>query len=607
MSEEDISSLEVGTGHCAAYDGCMSDHDSDLISRLTESGLVTPLQVAECWVQLGEAQDQARLVELLASRGILTRWQVKQLQAGKSHGFVMGQYKVLEPLGVGGMGQVFRALDNQTDRHVAVKVLPRRYATPRGIERFRREGQAALALQHEHIVRCFELGQEGETLFLVMELVDGTDLAVRLSKARFLSVPDTARIGTEVALALEYAWEHGFIHRDIKPSNIMLTRTGRVKVGDLGLAKFFGSGDDRPATLTYSGALLGTVDYMAPEQAEDARQADTRSDIYSLGCTLYHCLTGQPPFPHGTTVQKIIAHHTRRPASIHEFNSDAPADLCELIMDRMLAKQPEQRFQTPATVAEALERWVEREPETGEKAEAARQELYLESLVAQPPAPQTPAPEPEEHLAWVPEPAPPATSAKPARSEANPPAIDWGSLKDEASPRTQITYKIRIFTGDFPEAGTDGEVMVSFAGTEGESGYQRYEPDQGSFKRGYVQEFIKTFADLGGPYECTVCFRPRGSDAEWFLWKIDLITMHPYEKWLNTFHFSTWLGTKVNVTRGIEPRNDWVEPDENGLCVVTATSMDPVFFAGEKGDTGVLPKPEDPRLFRQVFRRWRRK
>ncbi|MBI3465582.1 MAG: protein kinase, partial [Planctomycetes bacterium] len=511
----------------------MSDNENDLIARLTESGLVTPLQVAECWVQLGETQDEARLLGSLASRGILTRWQVKQILAGKARGFIMGHYKVLEPLGVGGMGQVFRALDTQTDRHVAVKVLPRRFATPRGIERFRREGQAALALQHNHIVRCFELGQEDETLFLVMELVDGTDLAVRLAKNRILSVAETARIGYEVALALEYAHERGFIHRDIKPSNIMLTQAGQVKVGDLGLAKFFGSGDDRPATLTYSGALLGTVDYMAPEQAEDARQADARSDIYSLGCTLFHCLTGQPPFPQGTTVQKIIAHHTRLPPSIHEFNSDAPAELCELIMDRMLAKQPDQRFQTPGAVAEALEPWVEREQEP---AESPLQELYLESLAAEPrapeaPAPELPAPEPEEHLPKTLEPVSRAVFDKAAKSDAKPPAIDWESLRAEHSPGKQTTYKIRIFTGDFPEAGTDGEVMVSFAGTEGESGYQRYEPDQGSFKRGYVQEFLKSFADLGGPYECTVCFRPRGSDAEWFLWKIDLITMHPYEKW----------------------------------------------------------------------------
>jgi hypothetical protein len=188
------------------------------------------------------------------------------------------------------------------------------------------------------------------------------------------------------------------------------------------------------------------------------------------------------------------------------------------------------------------------------------------------------------------------------KSSQETPAIDWELPKTANPSGPQMSYKIRIFTGDFAEAGSDGIVTVNFAGTDAESGGYRYEPERGVFKRGFVYEFVRAFPDLGAPYECTVCFEPRGTDPEWFLWKIDICSMLPIEKWLNTFHFNTWLGVKVKLSGKALPRNRWIEPDEHGRCIASVTSTDPVFFSVARGDAEVLPKEEDDRLFLRTRR-----
>lgn len=345
----------------------MDQLQSDLASRALASGLVTRQQLDDCRARLGQSDDERRLIELLVGRSILTRWHVAQLRAGRSGGFHLKQYRLQEPLGVGGMGQVFRALDTQLGRQVAVKVLPAKAATPEAVGRFRREALAALQMQHENIVQTFELGQQGASHFLVMELVEGSNLRQYLARQGVLSVRATARIGYEVALALEHARGRGIVHRDIKPSNIMLTRQGRVKLADLGLAKFFGDTENLAAEITRTGQLMGTIDYLAPEQAADSRRADTRSDVYSLGCTLYECLTGHAPFADESAVQKILSHRERLPDPIVVRNPKVPLLFSDLIEKRMLPKRPEDRFQTPAELALALQSWaVESGGATGE-------------------------------------------------------------------------------------------------------------------------------------------------------------------------------------------------------------------------------------------------
>jgi serine/threonine protein kinase len=255
------------------------------------------------------------------------------------------------------MGQVFRAMDTDEGWHVAVKVLPKKFATPDAVRRFEREGQTSLRVQHPNIVRTMEIGLQGSTYFLVMEMVIGTDLAKIIRQSGKLSVGQTARVGYDVALGLEHARQLGVVHRDVKPSNILIAADGTAKLTDLGLAKFFG-GSDEAASLTNTGAVLGTVDYISPEQAEDAKRADTRSDVYSLGCTLYHCLTGRAPFADGTTFQRLLAHREEDAEPISTWNPDVPRELDELIVKKMMAKARGLRLQTPAEVAAALEPWA---------------------------------------------------------------------------------------------------------------------------------------------------------------------------------------------------------------------------------------------------------
>src|SRR5262245_5512200 len=331
------------------------DTKSLFATRALASRLISADQLTACLASLDDTADDRQIVEGLISRGLLTRWQAGLIQEGRTQGFFLEHYRILEPLGSGGMGQVYRAVDTKSGWHVAVKVLPKRAATPDAVRRFRREGEAAIRVQHPHLVRTYRLGQQGDTYFLVMELVVGTDLAKHIAKNRKLSVGLTARIGYEVSLALDHARLQGIIHRDVKPSNILLTLQQHVKLTDLGLAKFFGTGDESTTDLTRSGAVLGTIDYMAPEQAEDAKRADTRSDIYSLGCTLYKCLTGRAPFEEGTHVQKILAHRETDPEPISLWNPDVPADLANAIVRKMMAKSRADRFQTPADVAAFLQ------------------------------------------------------------------------------------------------------------------------------------------------------------------------------------------------------------------------------------------------------------
>jgi Protein kinase domain/Right handed beta helix region len=278
-------------------------------------------------------------------------------QATTDTDLLAGRYQVLDKLGEGGMGAVFRARDRKLDRHVAVKLLPSGSAQDAAaVARFSREARALAHLSHPGITQAYDSGQHGNRHFLVMELVRGRSLAGELSDKGPLAPTRAADYVHQAALALQHAHQHGLVHRDVKPSNLLVTPEGQVKLLDLGLARFLQDQID-DATLTREGVGMGTPDYAAPEQFRDAHKADPRSDIYSLGCTLYNLIAGRVPFPGSSLSEKVQAHEKQPPPPLEELCPEMPAGLA-LIVGRMLAKRPADRFQSMAEVAQALAPYV---------------------------------------------------------------------------------------------------------------------------------------------------------------------------------------------------------------------------------------------------------
>ena len=264
------------------------------------------------------------------------------------------RYRVLKVLGRGGMGTVYLAEHKVMKRPVALKVI-RADLTVRSemVKRFRREVEAAARLDHPNIVASHDAEQAGDCLFLAMEYVEGADLAHWLNKHGPLPVAEACDFVRQAALGLQYAHEQGMVHRDLKPHNLIRTAAGRVKILDFGLARMI---ELTQTDGTVSGLVLGTPDYMAPEQADDAHQADIRADIYSLGCTLYHLLGGRVPFPGGGMLDKLRRHAQEPATPLSQLRPELSAELVRII-DRMLAKDVGERFETPADVASALAPW----------------------------------------------------------------------------------------------------------------------------------------------------------------------------------------------------------------------------------------------------------
>jgi WD40 repeat protein/serine/threonine protein kinase len=263
-------------------------------------------------------------------------------------------YRVRALLGRGGMGAVYKAEHKMMERCVALKTIGRDLdARPELVERFRREVKAAARLSHPNIVAAYDAEQAGRTHFLVMEYFEGIDLARLVAQRGKLPIEEACEYVCQATLGLQHAHEKGMIHRDIKPHNLMVTPAGQVKILDFGLALFAREADGQSGALTALGAVMGTADYMAPEQASDSHHADIRADIYSLGCTLYHLLAGSVPFPNGTFLDKVVRHATQKPTPISQLRPELPSGLVRVV-ERMMAKLPEQRYQTPAEVAQAL-------------------------------------------------------------------------------------------------------------------------------------------------------------------------------------------------------------------------------------------------------------
>ena len=332
---------------------------ADFLQHLRASQLLdeAQLQTAVEWATPadGDPPTAHALARKLVTDGLLTPFQARCLLAGRTQ-FFIGPYTLVDRIGTGGAGRVYKAIHQFMQRTVAIKVLTQsKRHDPEAQVRFLREARACAKLDHPNIVRAYDVAQEERLLYLVLEYVEGPDLSERIKTRGRLDPMEAARIAQQVAMALEHARQRGIVHRDIKPANILIAEDGTAKVLDMGLARV-----DQPTrsvkdstTLTHEGAVMGTLDYLAPEQAMDSHDVDTRADIYSLGCTLYHMLTGQVPFPGGTAAQKLMKHQMRDPVPVTKLAPGVPPDLARIV-NTMMAKRPEDRYETPAEVVRVL-------------------------------------------------------------------------------------------------------------------------------------------------------------------------------------------------------------------------------------------------------------
>ncbi len=311
--------------------------DDALAGFLTQSGTLPPT-----------ASDTAtRLIQA----GILTPFQARLILQGKHKGFKLGPYRILNQIGAGGIGIVYLAEHAALRRRVALKVLPVKQARDQSnVDRFYKEARAAATLDHPNIVHAYDVACDKGTHFLVLEYIDGDTLDRLLASRGRLPVGEAVSYAVQVAAGLQHAHGKGVAHRDIKPANLLVGRDGIVKVLDLGLAEFFEDSGTRLER--HNGGVMGTTDYVAPEQLRDCAAADHRADIYNLGATLYHLLTGRPPFI-GTTAAKMIAHQLSAVPLAHDHCGDVPKALSHVV-EKMLAKNPDARYQTAAEVVQVL-------------------------------------------------------------------------------------------------------------------------------------------------------------------------------------------------------------------------------------------------------------
>ena len=335
------------------------------LDLLAQSGLVEPEQLVPVLREMkaeadgaSNAADSTQLAQRLVDAGTLTDWQSQKLLEGRHKGFFLGKYRLLDHLRAGGMSNVYLAEHTLMQRQVAIKVLPKnRVEDSSYLERFQREAQAVASLDHKNIVKAYDVDQEGLNYYLVMEYVRGRDLQIMVNQDGPLEYARAAIYIRQAAQGLAHAHASGLIHRDMKPANLLVDGNDVVKVLDLGLARFT---DENRASLTmaYDENVLGTADYLAPEQAIDSHGVDARADIYSLGCSLYFLLTGHPPFPEGSLPRRLMMHQKHAPRSISKERPDAPDGLVA-ICTKMMAKKPADRYRSTDEVVWALTDWLE--------------------------------------------------------------------------------------------------------------------------------------------------------------------------------------------------------------------------------------------------------
>lgn len=378
----------------------------ELVQLIRKSGMIDEPALAAYLQRRQSGQglpaDPREAAEAMVDDGLLTDFQAEQFLLGKWRGFTVGKYKLLERVGVGGMGQVFLCEHLFMKKRVAIKILPPAKAEqPAALGRFYREARAAGQLEHPNIVRTQDIDQDGNLHYIVMEYVDGSNLLDMVKKHGAMPVPRAANYARQTALGLQYAFDNGLIHRDIKPGNILVDREGTAKLLDMGLARFYQDQSDMLTVKYDDKIVLGTADYVAPEQVANSHAVDVRADIYALGGTLYFLLAGHPPFPTGTVSQKLLWHRTKDPTPLRQVKPDVPEELAAIVA-RMMQKDPALRYQTPAEIAADLERWA-----AVEAPRPAEAELPALSKAARDPAVDRANPKPTRVQATAAPPLPP--------------------------------------------------------------------------------------------------------------------------------------------------------------------------------------------------------
>ena len=341
------------------------------VELVEKSRLVDPIKLGRFLEKVGEHFDSGlppnakTLAKIFQKKNLLTEWHTEKLLAGKYKGFFLGKYKLLGHIGTGGMSSVYLAEHTKLHDRRAIKVLPKkRVADSSYLARFQLEAKAIASLNHPNIVLAYDIDNEGDVHYIVMEYVDGLDLQALVKRDGPLDPSTAADLLGQAARGLAHAHEKGVIHRDVKPANLLLDSSGVVRLLDMGLA-LMGAEDEESLTVANNENVLGTADYLAPEQALNSHSVDHRADIYGLGCTMYFVLTGQPPFNQGTLAQRIAMHQKEMPKPIRALRRDIPGEL-EGICVKMIQKDPQYRYQSAGDVAEVLENFAAKVPR-GEK------------------------------------------------------------------------------------------------------------------------------------------------------------------------------------------------------------------------------------------------
>jgi eukaryotic-like serine/threonine-protein kinase len=356
----------------------------DLLPVIWDSGVLSERQFDDIRTKILQGHypnESVALAERLVVDGILTDYQARRFLSNKSYGLVVGRYVILDRLGSGSMGRVYKAHHQMMDRAVALKIIaPEIVCNERVVARFQREMKLVGRLDHPNVVRAYDADQINKVLYIVMEYVAGESMGKRLRRGL---IPPVEMVGyaAQAALGLAHAHGQGIVHRDVKPSNLLLTEDRKVKVLDLGLGVLM-EADEQSTFATADGIAVGTVDYMSPEQA-CGRDVDGRSDLFGLGCSMYHMMTGKLPFPGDTPIERLGMRLSGHPVPITSHLPDLPSALVQ-VLDRMMANKPQDRYQKAEDAAEALQSLLHRRSRSTSAATAPVKKPSREAAPAPP-------------------------------------------------------------------------------------------------------------------------------------------------------------------------------------------------------------------------------